>query len=87
MDTRRIWFVAAFFVLIVAICFTVLWWPRKEPAVVTIPIKDFDDCMQKGYPILETFPRQCQGPDNTIYVEDFVMATTTIATSSNFERQ
>lgn len=33
-------------------------------------ISNFEDCVAAGYPILESYPRQCTTPDDKIFVED-----------------
>jgi hypothetical protein len=33
-------------------------------------IKSFDDCVKAGYPILESYPRQCKTPDGRNFVEE-----------------
>ena len=33
-------------------------------------INSFDDCANAGYPIMESYPRQCKTPDGTNYIED-----------------
>ncbi len=32
-------------------------------------IKSFEDCVQAGYPVMESYPRQCRLPDGTTFVE------------------
>jgi hypothetical protein len=32
-------------------------------------VVDFDSCMQAGYPVMESDPRQCKTPDNKLFVE------------------
>ncbi|OGY43060.1 MAG: hypothetical protein A2729_03785 [Candidatus Buchananbacteria bacterium RIFCSPHIGHO2_01_FULL_39_14] len=53
--------------LIVIVSFLVFWyWPKSAYPVVT----DFDSCLQAGYPIMESYPRQCQNPDGRKFIED-----------------
>ncbi len=33
-------------------------------------INNFDECVGAGYPILESYPRQCETPDGRMFVED-----------------
>lgn len=33
-------------------------------------IGSFEDCMEAGYPVMESFPRQCRTPDGRHFVED-----------------
>lgn len=32
-------------------------------------IKDFEDCVKAGFPVLESFPRQCRTPDGNAFTE------------------
>jgi hypothetical protein len=41
--------------------------PEKKP----LPgIGNFEECLEAGYPVLESYPRQCQTPDNKTFTED-----------------
>ena len=33
-------------------------------------ISSFEECIAKGYPVLESYPRQCKTPDGETFVED-----------------
>jgi len=33
-------------------------------------ISSFDECVQAGYPVMESFPRQCRTPDGRTFVEE-----------------
>lgn len=33
-------------------------------------IKSFDDCVKAGYPVFESFPRQCKTPDGKTFISD-----------------
>ncbi len=37
---------------------------RRNP-----PVTNFSECAARGYPILETFPRQCKTPDGEAFTE------------------
>lgn len=39
-------------------------------------INNFDECVAEGYPILESYPRQCETPDGGIFVEEIESTTT-----------
>ncbi len=51
------------------------------PFSVETSVASFDDCVAKGYPILESFPRQCRYPDGRMAVEPILLEETT---SSSF---
>jgi hypothetical protein len=33
-------------------------------------VNDFQSCADAGFPVMESHPRQCRGPDGTLYVEE-----------------
>jgi hypothetical protein len=35
-----------------------------------ITVDNFEECVARGYPILESYPRQCKTPDGKIFTED-----------------
>jgi hypothetical protein len=49
---------------------------RTPPEVAIV---DFEECARAGYPIMESYPRQCATPDGKQFTE--VIATTTPSTS------
>lgn len=55
-----------------AIALTGCTLPGSAPAPT---VTDFASCAAAGYPIRETFPEQCQGPDGTLYVNTVSDAT------------
>jgi len=34
----------------------------------------FDECVAAGYPVMESYPRQCRGPDGTVYAEEITVS-------------
>lgn len=32
-------------------------------------VSNFDDCAAAGYPVMESYPRQCRTPDGQLYIE------------------
>ncbi len=40
------------------------------------PILSFEDCASAGYPIMESFPRQCKTPDGRTFAEEIVSEIT-----------
>lgn len=63
---KKIIFIASVIFLIV-IAILVFDIGRRDD---TEPI-NFKECALKGYPILESFPRQCRTPDGKVFVEKF----------------
>lgn len=39
----------------------------QEPGV---SVNNFEECIAKGYPVLESYPRQCRTPDGKTFIED-----------------
>ena len=35
-----------------------------------VEVQGFDDCVKAGYPVLESYPRQCKTPDGKTFTED-----------------
>ena len=35
-------------------------------------VQSFEDCAARGYPVMESFPRQCRTPDGRTFVEEIV---------------
>ncbi|MFH0884697.1 MAG: hypothetical protein V1861_03225 [Candidatus Micrarchaeota archaeon] len=42
--------------------------PKPQANDTTSAIKSFDDCVSAGYPVLESYPRQCKTPDGRTFV-------------------
>jgi len=53
-----------FFILIAILIFLSGCLMQQKPS----DIKSFDDCVKAGYPVLESFPRQCKTPDGVSFV-------------------
>ncbi len=54
---------------IVVMLFTTLGWGGnilKEPATVA----NFEECIAAGFPVAESYPRQCRAPDGKMFAED-----------------
>lgn len=52
-------------VLILCIIFVLLLGCVEQP---TTKIKTFEECVNAGYPVLESYPRQCKTPDGRTFV-------------------
>jgi hypothetical protein len=47
-----------------------LWlWPRPQPAAIK-SINNFNDCIDAGYPVQESFPPVCSTPDGRSFTKD-----------------
>lgn len=49
----------------------VSWWYyiQQEEILPEEDIKNFEECERAGYPVLETYPRQCKTPDGRTFTE------------------
>jgi hypothetical protein len=47
----------------------------KKRSITIGEITTFEGCSKAGYPILETYPRQCQMPDGRTFSEKIEVAT------------
>jgi hypothetical protein len=45
----------------------VWWWEKSEPTPKSIIIETFEECEAAGYPILDSYPQQCQTPDGRTF--------------------
>ncbi len=62
MNMKKI--ILVFFLVCAAACAFFLG-SREEKAVTS-----FEECVKAGYPVMESYPRQCKGPDGISFVED-----------------
>lgn len=44
--------------------------PRRASGCGEKEISNFDECVKAGYPVLESYPRQCQAPDSETFTEE-----------------
>ncbi len=70
MNTRTI--IALIIVLLILIGgFFLIQEEQAEPVVLS-----FEDCVEAGYPVMESFPRQCATPDGRTYAEEIPVSPT-----------
>lgn len=55
---------------------------KKEVIIVT----SFEDCEKAGYPVMESYPRQCKTPDGRTYAEEIPEKITYTNASDNLIR-
>lgn len=41
---------------------------KEEPSITAV--NSFEECAAKGYPVMESYPRQCKAPDGKTFTED-----------------
>jgi hypothetical protein len=62
-----------------------LWfWLFRAPKIVVTEVESFEDCLKAGYPVMESFPRQCRTPDGRTYAEEITPPITYINTSADY---
>lgn len=44
--------------------------PEAPEPVSVAPVLSFEDCAAAGYPVMESYPRQCRTPDGRVYAEE-----------------
>jgi len=54
-----------FLIILVLAALAIYLVATKEPAITT-----FEECVSAGYPILESYPRQCKTPDGRTFTEE-----------------
>lgn len=69
MKDRRLLF---FIFTIVFLLVVALFWRGGKKQSRLGKISSFEDCAKAGYPVMESYPRQCQTPDGRNFVESFV---------------
>ncbi len=64
-----------FLVTFLLVFIFVSWFIFFSPKKVVAPVKEvlsFENCVQAGYPVMESYPRQCKTPDGRTYAEEIV---------------
>ena len=51
-----------------------------------VEVQSFDDCVKAGYPVLESYPRQCKTPDGKTFTEDIGIETIKIKVYFNNDK-
>lgn len=60
-----------FAILIVALLSVFIWWNDKGCVFEPQPaVSSFKECIDKGYPVMESYPRQCRTPDGKTFTGD-----------------
>lgn len=49
---------------------------KKAGSPITSDIKSFEDCSSAGYPVMESYPRQCKTPDGRTFAEEIIIPIT-----------
>lgn len=43
------------------------WW-QSFNAVTLVTVNSYEECVAKGYPVMESYPMQCKTPDGRTFV-------------------
>lgn len=71
MKTRKDKFLIIFLIIILAILAFLFLVPRNSEKRINLgEITNFQECLEAGYPIMESYPRQCAVPGGETYVEE-----------------
>jgi len=73
----------------------VIFWYRISRTQTTVPpvvspvpapVLSFEDCAKAGYPVMESYPRQCKTPDGRTYAEEIAEKATYVNASEELIR-
>ena len=64
MKQKLTYFIIVIIIILIA---AGLWIYLKSPQ---IEVQSFDECVKAGYPVMESYPRQCKAPNGQTFVED-----------------
>ncbi len=68
MKKKLVYLIIIFIILVIAFGLTLFFfYPRKSKNIAS-----FTDCAQAGYPVLQSYPRQCRTPDGRNFTEAIV---------------
>lgn len=66
-------YISFFLLIFVAALVVVFSRQTQKPAdVASTKINSFEECAKLGYPIMESYPRQCSSPDGRFFLETLV---------------
>jgi len=61
----------AFLLIVIILGGTVVYFTvLKQDRVVVPGVNSFEECVSAGYPVMESYPRQCKTPDGKTFTED-----------------
>ena len=59
-----------FIVIVIIVLIVVLGFIMGGSGESNVVVTDFDECVARGYPVLESYPRQCKTPGGETFTED-----------------
>lgn len=60
--------IASIIGIAVAVAAVAVWLSYFKPP--PLKVQNFDECIKAGYPVMESYPRQCKTPDGKTFTED-----------------
>jgi len=70
-------------IIFIAIVLSVWFLFNQNKTIAPAEILSFKDCENAGFPILESYPRQCSAPNGKIFVEELLEKITYINSSND----
>ena len=74
MKTQKPYIIVLILLLVVIIATLIFWLPQDKSTntIIQTPkdVASFSDCEKAGYPVMESYPRQCRTPDGRTYAEE-----------------
>lgn len=63
-------YISFFLLIFTAVLVVVFSRQAPKPVVQNAPkVSNFEQCAKLGYPIMESYPRQCASPDGKVFIE------------------
>lgn len=72
--------------ILVGLFFALNSYIYNEKQVDPSTILSFEACVEAGYPVMESYPRQCRTPDGRLYVEELSVQATYINATADVIR-
>ena len=57
-------------ILIAVLVAVFIYWNYKGAEEPDITVSNFEECVAQGYPVMQSYPRQCRTPDGKTFTED-----------------
>ncbi len=64
------WILIVFLAIVIAVLLMFL-----KPKTAQSNVNNFEECVKAGYPVMETYPRQCKTPDGRMFIENTKIET------------
>jgi hypothetical protein len=68
MSKTTVWVIVGLLIVFLAGFF--VYYQRENVAKEVGFITSFEDCVSAGYPVMESYPRQCTTPEGNVYTEE-----------------